>query len=70
MGQTEELDKVTVIKDAIKTYEGFTTSEKNYCSEHLVEWVNEDESLNLLISKFGDLSLDARPFLQQNGLLA
>ncbi len=70
MGQTKELNQIGVIQEAIKRYNGFTNSEKQYCSEHLVEWVQEDESLNLLISKLEDISLDARPFLQQNGLLA
>jgi len=70
MGRTKELNQVTVIQDAIKAYEGFTSSEKKYCNENVVEWVSEDETLNVLISKFEDISLDARPFLQQNGLLA
>lgn len=70
MGQTIELNQVTVIQDAIKSYEGFTSSEKKYCNENVVEWVSEDDTLNLLISKFEDISLDARPFLQENGLLA
>ncbi len=70
MGQTKELDQINVIQNALSEYEGFTSSEKKYCSENLVEWVSEDETLNLLISKFSDISLDARPFLQENGLLA
>ena len=70
MGHDRELNQVNVIQNALNGYEGFTRSEKQYCSENLVEWVSKDKSLDLLISKFSEISLDAKPFLKETGLLA
>ncbi len=69
MGQDRELNQVYVIQNALNSYEGLTSGEKKYCNEHLVEWVSEDKSLNLLVSKFSEISLDVKPFLKENGLL-
>ena len=69
MGHDRELNQVNVIQNALNGYKGFTRSEKQYCSDNLVEWVSEDKSLDLLISKFSEISLDAKPFLKQTGLL-
>ena len=69
MGQNRELDQAYVIQNTLSEYDGLTSGEKKYCSDNLVEWVSEDKSLNLLISKFSEISLDLKPFLQQNGLL-
>jgi hypothetical protein len=70
MGYDRELNQVNVIQNALNGYIGFTRSEKQYCSDNLVAWVSEDKSLDLLISKFSEISLDAKPFLKQNGLIA
>jgi len=69
MGHDRELNQVNVIQNALNGYIGFTRSEKQYCSSHLDEWVSKDKSLNLLISKFSEISLDAKPFLKEAGLL-
>ena len=69
MGHDRELNQVNVIQNALNGYMGFTRSEKEYCSNNLVEWVSKDKSLDLLISKFSEISLDAKPFLKQTGLL-
>ncbi len=69
MGQTKELNQVNVIQNALNSYEGFTSGEKKYCNDNLVEWISEDKSLDVLVSKFSEISLDAKPFLRENGLL-
>jgi hypothetical protein len=70
MGHDREINQVNVIQSALSSYTGFTSGEKKYCTENLADWVAEDKSLNLLISKFEEKSLDARPFLQNIGLMA
>jgi hypothetical protein len=69
MGQTKELNQVNIIQNALSSYRGFTSSEKKYCSDNIVDWIAKDKTLNLLISKFSEISLDVKPFLKQNGLL-
>ena len=69
MGHDRELNQTYVIQKALSDYNGLTSGEKKYCNDNLVEWVSQDKSLNLLISKFSEISLDVRPFLKQNGLL-
>ncbi len=69
MGQDRELNQVLILQNALNSYEGFTSAEKKYCNENLVEWVNQDKSLNLFISKLDEISLNVRPFLKENGLL-
>lgn len=69
MGQTRELNQENVIQNALNSYRGFTSGEKKYCNDNLVEWIDKDKTLNLLVSKFSEISLDVRPFLKQNGLL-
>jgi len=70
MGHDREINQVNIIQNALSSYEGFTSGEKKYCTEHLAEWVSEDKTLNLLISKFEEKSLDAKPFLNELGLMA
>jgi hypothetical protein len=69
MGQTKELNQVNVIQNALSSYAGFTSGEKKYCTDNLIEWISKDKTLNLLISKFSEISLDVKPLLKQNGLL-
>ncbi|CAA6808842.1 MAG: Unknown protein [uncultured Sulfurovum sp.] len=69
MGQDRELNQVNIIQNALSGYVGFTSGEKQYFSANLSEWISEDKSLNHLISKFSEISLDIKPFLKQNGLL-
>ncbi|HIP50589.1 MAG TPA: hypothetical protein EYG94_00760 [Campylobacterales bacterium] len=70
MGHDRELNQINVIQNALNGYAGFTRSEKQYCSDNLATWISEDKSLDLLISKLSEISLDAKPFLKENGLLA
>ena len=69
MGQDREINQAYVIQNALSGYEGLTSSEKTYCSENVVEWISKDKTLNLLIEKFSEISLNIRPFLKKNGLL-
>lgn len=69
MGHDRELNQVNIIQNALASYGGFTSGEKKYFSANLAEWISKDKSLNYLISKFSEISLDIRPFLKQNGLL-
>jgi len=69
MGHDREINQVNIIQNALNSYEGFTSGEKKYCIDHLSEWVAEDKTLNLLISKLEEKSLDAKPFLTKLGLM-
>ncbi|CAA6827151.1 MAG: Unknown protein [uncultured Sulfurovum sp.] len=69
MGHDRDLNQAYVIQNALNEYTGLTSSEKKYCNDNLVDWVSQDKTLNLLISKLSEISLDVRPFLKQNGLL-
>jgi len=69
MGHKIELNQISVIQKALPSYEGFTKGEKRYCMENLSEWVSSEKGLNVLISKFEERSLNARPFLEKLGLV-
>ncbi|CAA6816589.1 MAG: Unknown protein [uncultured Sulfurovum sp.] len=69
MGQNKALNQVNIIENALSDYVGFTLGEKEYFSANLSTWISEDKSLDYLISKFSEISLDIKPFLKQNGLL-
>jgi hypothetical protein len=69
MGHNIELDQVSMIENALKNYEGFTSGEKKYCMDHLPEWVTSENSLDIMINQLAEKSLDARPFLERIGLL-
>jgi len=70
MGHDREINQVNIIQNALNNYQGFTMGEKKYCVENLGEWISRDKTLNLLIKKFEEKSLDMRPFLKETGLLA
>ena len=69
MGHNIEGNEVSIIENGLKNYEGFTSGEKKYCMDHLPEWVRKENSLDIMIDKFAEQSLDARPFLEKIGLL-
>jgi hypothetical protein len=70
MGQDREINLAFVIQNALNQYSGFTAGEKKYFNDKLVDWIAEDKSLNLLISKFSEKSLNIKPFLRNLGLIA
>jgi len=69
MGHDRELDQVGIVKTALNGYVGLTSGEKKYCNAHLKSWISQDKTLNLLILKLSEISIDVRPLLRQNGLL-
>ncbi len=70
MGHNIELNQISVILQALPTYEGFTKGEKKYCMENLSQWISNEKGLDTMISKFEEKSLDARPFLKKLGLVS
>lgn len=58
------------IKETFNESPALTAGEKRYFNENLNKWIEEDQSLNLLISKFSEISLDIKPLLKQKGILA
>ena len=70
MAQTVDLEQLNIIKTALSDYNGFTSGEKEYCSQNLSEWISNDNGLNYMIDKLAEKSLDARPFLEKIGLLS
>ena len=69
MGQHIDIEQVDIITDALGEYQGFTSGEKQFCTEHLEEWFSKENSLDLMISDFSEKSLDVKPFLEKIGLL-
>lgn len=70
MGHDREINQVNIIQTALTNHKGFTSGEKTYFMDNLVDWVKQDKTLELLISKFSEKSLDAKPLLKDTGLLA
>jgi len=70
MGQDREINQAFVIKNALNSYSGLTSGEKKYFNDNLVDWITEDKSLKLLITKFSEKSLNIKPFLQETGVIA
>jgi hypothetical protein len=69
MGHNIELNQISVIQQALPSYEGFTKGEKRYCMDNLSQWITNEKGLDTLISKLDEKSLDARPFLKKLGLV-
>jgi len=69
MGHDREIDQIDRIKNALAKYTGLTSGEKKYCNENLVDWVSQDKSLNLLISKLSEKSLNIKPLLKEVGIV-
>jgi len=65
----QEEATIISISNAIDSYKGFTKGEKAYAIEHLEEWLGETCNLDQLINNFSELSLDAKPFLEDSGLI-
>jgi len=55
---------IEILETEISNYSGFTIG-----LSHLNEWVPENGSLDTLIAKFSEKSLDIKPFLHQIELL-
>ncbi|HHD82439.1 MAG TPA: hypothetical protein ENK94_04525 [Campylobacterales bacterium] len=70
MGRLNELNQVNAIREVLVKSVALTSGEKRYCTQNLSKWVEEDKTLNLLISKSSEISLDLRPLLKSKGLLA
>jgi len=69
MGQDREINQAYVIQNALSRYTGLTSGEKKYCNDNLVDWISEDKSLDLFISKLSEKSLNIKPFLHETGLI-
>lgn len=69
MAHNAEINHITIIQNALGDYQGFTSGEKKYFTEHLSEWISQDKGFDTMIKKFSEKSLDAKPFLEHIGLL-
>ncbi|HHB94149.1 MAG TPA: hypothetical protein ENK88_03300 [Campylobacterales bacterium] len=67
MSNQERLKYKDIISKEILSYSGFTTREKQFGLSNL-NLVSEDGSIDRLINKFEEISLDIRPFIQDRGL--
>ncbi|NOZ90150.1 MAG: hypothetical protein GXO60_02570 [Epsilonproteobacteria bacterium] len=56
---------IETICDAIKSYKGFTTSEKEYGLQNIHKWIEENGNLDTFIKKFSEISLDINPFISE-----
>ncbi len=70
MRDDREINQVNIIQNALSSYEGFTSGEKKYCIDNLVDWISNENGLDIMIEKLEEeKSLDARPFLEKTGLM-
>ena len=69
MSHTEKMNFIENLRNAIQSYQGFTPLEKLYGQTNLYQSVGSNGSLDLLIKKFSDISLDIRPFLEEKNLI-
>ncbi len=68
MSQQEKNSYIEMICNAIQSYNGFTTSEKEFAQNNMHNWIDNTGSLNNLIEKFSEISLDIKPFIQEKKL--
>ena len=68
MSYTEKMNFIENILNAIKSYRGFTSSEKRYGEKNIYQWIDNDGNLETFIKKFAEISLDIRPFLLEKKL--
>ncbi len=69
MSQQERASYIETICNAIRSYKGFTSSEKEYGLQNIHECVDCDGNLDNLIQRFAQISLDIRPFLVEKQLV-
>ena len=69
MSYQEKINFTESLRLAIKSYQGFTASEKKYGLANIHKWIGENGSLELFIKKFSDISLDIEPFLLDKKIL-
>ncbi|MCK4442262.1 MAG: hypothetical protein KAU90_09665 [Sulfurovaceae bacterium] len=67
MSNQERLNYKDTIGKEILSYAGFTAREKQFGLSNL-NLVSEDGSVDRLINKFEEISLDIRPFIEDRGL--
>jgi len=69
MKHDRKVNQIHIIQNALTQYTGLTSGEKKYCKDNLVEWITEDKSLDLLISKLSEKSLNIKPLLEEVGII-
>ena len=69
MSHQEKTNFIESLRLAIQSYQGFTSSEKNYGLSNIHKWIGANGSLDVFIQKFSALSLDIEPFLLDKKLL-
>ena len=68
MSQKEKNSYIEMICNAIQSYKGFTSSEKKFAQDNMHNWIDNTGSLNNLIEKFSEISLDIKPFIREKKL--
>jgi len=68
MSQQEKNSYIEMICDTIQSYRGFTKSEKKFAQDNMHNWIDNSGSLNNLIEKFAEISLDIKPFIKEKKL--
>jgi hypothetical protein len=68
MSQQEKNNYINSLCEAIESYQGFTSSEKKFGLENIHNWIDNEGNLDTFISKFSELSLDVKPFIEENHL--
>jgi hypothetical protein len=68
MSQQETNSYIEMICNAIQSYKGFTTSEKEFAQKNMHNWIDNTCCLNKLVEKFSEISIDIKPFIKEKKL--
>jgi len=63
MSHQEKINFIAQLRDAVQSYQGFTSTEKSYANRYIHEWIGKRGELDTFIQKFSERSLDIQPFL-------
>jgi len=69
MSHDEKMNFIERLRQAIQSYQGFTSAEKDYGQTNLYQSVDSNGNLDGLIQRFAELSLDIRPFLKEQNFI-
>jgi len=69
MSRQEKVIFIEKLRCAVKSYRGFTQSEKSYADKHLPNWIGAKGELDIFIQKFSEQSIDIQPFLLEKKII-
>ena len=69
MSHQEKINFIAQLRNAVQSYQGFTSTEKSYANRYIHEWIGKRGELDTFIQKFSERSLDIKPFLKERNFI-